>query len=162
MGRLTEVMRRVFKRKSPELYEALREYCQRKGVKIEDALNSAVALYLNADEEGREKLEEAMEQIRLAKRSSVSMEDYINMIKATGDLMTSVQQVARDLVKNSLLNEVKSQIELAKSIARIGEESGGSSTIEGAFANMLLSRVLGVPVPQKTKSGKGKVEEINE
>jgi len=166
MGRLTEVMRRVFKRKSPELYDALRRYCEKKGVKIEDALNSAVALYLNADEEGRKELEDAFAEIRRMRSSGGgfgNVKEFVEAIKAVGDLMTTVQSTAHSLVKNSLLTEVKNQMELAKSIASMGQE-GGKGSLEDLLATTILSNVLGLPIrKQQTKStGKGKVEEIGE
>jgi hypothetical protein len=169
MSRVTEVMRRIFKRKSPEMYEALKKYSEEKGVKLEDAMNSAIALYLNSDEEGRSELEEAMKQIRETKTVSAggmgSIDDFVKAIDAVGTLMSKVQETSHTLVKNSLLAEVKNQMELAKSIAGMGAEEGHGS-IGGMLADNILANILGLrappPKPAKVATGKGKTIEVEE
>jgi len=168
LGRLSEVMRRVFKRSSPEMYDAIKRYAEEKGVKVEDAMNAAIALYLNSDEEGKSELEEAMRQIRESRTSSSAgfsdINDFVKAIEAVGNLMTKVQETAHSLVKNSLLVEVKNQMELAKSIAGMGAEEG-SGSVGGQLAEQILANILGItPQPRQKKpvleTGKGKTVEV--
>ena len=71
-SKIKRLLGRVFGRKYPDLYDAVKSYAEKRGLKPEHVIASAVAAYLSADEEGKEELEEAMKSLA-AKRGDKSL-----------------------------------------------------------------------------------------
>ena len=56
MSKLKDVLKRVFARRHSDIWAALQDYANSKGIRVDDALAAAVSAYLAADEEGKETL----------------------------------------------------------------------------------------------------------
>lgn len=168
-----------FRRGHPDIFQAVRAYAQSKGLDPEDVVAAATSAYLSTDEEGRDKLETAISE-RKASGGSGSEEAglekalamFERMVDTSVKLMTKSQEAGQQLIKGSLLNELKTQAQTIEEIKSIGA-SGGKGSIEdrlaGAFVDGVLRNVgasMGGSGSDKTKtkvtSGKGAVEKVSE
>jgi hypothetical protein len=165
---LLDRLLRAFRKKHPELYEALVEYAKKRGVKVTDVLGSAVASYLSADEEGKAELEKVIASKAYTPMGVRGFQEFMDIFKTTAnamvEMMVSIQKAGQELVRGSLLNELKSNIETIEEIKKIGAE-GGKGGFEEALAeaaiNLLLGRA-GAVKPSTKPSGTGSVKEIVE
>ncbi|MCM8802830.1 MAG: hypothetical protein NC827_05940 [Candidatus Omnitrophica bacterium] len=159
---------RVFKKKHSDIYEALVRYAEKRGVKISDVIGSAVLSYLSADEEGKAELEKMVAEKAYTpvgqKSYQAFLETFTNTAKTIVDTMVTIQEAGQRLVKGSILNELKSNIETIEEIKKIGA-SGGSESLEDILASAFIKTLLGragIRLPEKRESGTGKVKEIKE
>jgi hypothetical protein len=164
---LLDKLLRAFRKKHPELYEALKDYADKRGVKVTDVLGSAVASYLSADEEGKAELEKVIASKAYTPMGVRGFQEFMDIFKTTAsamvEMMVSIQKAGQELVRGSLLNELKSNIETVEEIKKIGA-SGGKGGFEETLAEAAMNILLGrVGVKPSTKpSGSGEVKEIVE
>jgi len=170
-SKIKRLLSRVFGRKYPDLYDAVKSYAEKRGLKPEHVIASAVAAYLSADEEGKEELEEAMKSLAAKRGGSggMNLQQFKAYMDAFVDAMVRIQEAGQKLVKGMIVNELRGTIETIEEIKKIGSESGGQGTIEDLLAAALINRILGgygISLPSKNiparRTGKGKVEKLEE
>lgn len=175
MSKIMSRIKRMFRKRHPDIYEATKKYAEGQGLRIDDVIGAGLSSYLSTTSDGKEALENAIEERgRKGGGSSTSgMEEALQMFERMVDtsvkLMTKSQEAGQQLIKGSLLTELKSQAETIEAIKSIGAE-GGKGSIEDVLATAFVNRLLegkGISFKKKTtkkkkKSGKGKVVEIEE
>jgi len=174
--RALAIMKRIFGRGYPEIYSALKDYAKSKGLKVEDVIAAAVTSYMAADEEAKEKLEEAITELKVKRSSSgMNYEQFLDMFSKMMDItvnaMVKVHQAGQELVKSSVINELKSTIETVEEIKRLGQE-GGKGSIEDLISQIMIGSILkrlgasNIPLQKigskGRKTGKGKVINLEE
>ena len=89
-------------------------------MKPDDVIAAAVSAYLTADDEGKEELEEAVRSLKARQASGgMSFQQVADVLKGVTDLMTTVQQTAQNLVRASLVNEIKGVMQTVEDIKKI-------------------------------------------
>lgn len=178
--RVKAILKRLLGRRHPEIYDALKAYARKKGMRVDDVIAAAVATYLSMDDEGKEELEMAIQQLKAKAQAQnpyspeaikSALQLFKDVMEITVDAMTKVQGAAQQLVRNSLINELRSNMEMVKEIKQLGEEGGKGSLddiIAQAFLGAMMSRLganqlVGLASPsrgKRVKAGTGKVEQL--
>ena len=177
MSSIFQRIKRGLRKRHPDIYEATKNYAKEQGVRVDDVLGAAVSSYLSTTDEGKEALEDAIEARAESgggggtgmKGIEQALSMFERMSKATVDMMTTAQKAGQDLIRGSLLNEIKNQAQTIEEIKQIGA-SGGKGGIEDVLATALVNKMLqgaGVSIVKKEKgttkkSGEGKVDKIEE
>jgi len=169
MSTWKQVIKRVFGRGHPDVYGAMKEYAESKGIDVTDAIASACAAYMTIDDEGKEKLETAMAERRKGGGGGkADMTPAINMFKemcgAMGEMFKAMNESRASLQSASLISDYKAVTQAASEIKKIGGESGGGS-LEDKIAEIFLDRMLGGKIgslKSTKKTGTDKVEEVKE
>lgn len=169
-------LRGVFRRGHPDIYEAAKAYADEVGIPVTDVLGAAVSSYLSSDSEGKARLENALSERRKGggggEGGMAGIEAALGMFEKMVDtsvkLMTKSQEAGQTLIKGSLLNELRGQAETIEEIRKIGA-SGDKGGLEDVLAEAFIKRMfegkgltLSKGKKSKKKSGKGKVDEIEE
>ena len=176
MVKIRKILKRIFSRGYPDLYTAVKNYAEKRGISVDDVMAAALTTYLSADEEGKAELEEAIRNLKFRRGGGgASFKDFMQQFKDFADvmidLMTKIHGAGQQLIRGMLVNELKGTVETIQEIRRIGAESGGGTfTLEDLLAQAFLARILrgfGVNPNQLSKvkskkTGKGKVEVIEE
>jgi len=141
-GMLKRFWRRL-RKSHPDVADALKEYCSKKGVTVDDVIAAAVATYLAADTEGKEELEKQFAQRRMFQAGQINIQQTLSILKeamkAVTDMMSAVQDASWGLVRKSVVNEFKNMVQTVEEVKRMGEERGG---IAGNLADQFISAVL--------------------
>ena len=164
---------RRFKKQHPDLDEIVTEMSKQYGVSKSDIIAAAVTAYANAtgDDETRQRLANivaskssrgvgSMNELRAA------MDMFKEIFESVADVMAKSQEVALKVAKNSIINEMKTNVETIEAIKKMGSTAGSGSTtdlIAQAFLNNILSG-LGVQAkpPASSKKKNYNVEEISD
>lgn len=145
MPRWTSALKRVFRKGHPDIYEAFKDYCDKKGIDTDDAAAAAVSAYLAADEEGKKVLEETLAQ-RKGSKGGVDIAGTVALITSVADSMgkmfEAVNTVRSQLSVTQLVNDYKTLTNAASEIKKLGSESGSGST-EDFVAKLILGRLFG-------------------
>ncbi len=162
-----------FKKKHPDIDRIAGELAKQYGVSKSDIIAAAVTAYANAA--GDENMREQLAHVIAGRKSNTVSEmnvlkDAIIMFKdvfeAVADVMAKSQETALKVAKNSIIQELKSNVETIEEIKKLGSTAGkGSMTdiIAESFIRNILSNI-GV----KTNTGKSEskkkynIEELNE
>ena len=135
--RIKSILRRVFGRSHPDIYTAVKDYAEKKGLDVGDVVAAAVSAYLASDAEGKEALEKAVAESKPAKGGSTSLKPAIGLFKemceAMGELFTTMNEARSKLSAASLIADYKAVTEAAQEIKKLGSESG-SGTLEDTIA----------------------------
>ena len=175
MSRALEVMKRLLGRRHKDIYMMAKEYAEKRGLKVEDVMASALAAYIAADdEEAKAKIEEIITS-REQRARQPNYDDFLamfeRMMNITVDAMVKVHRAGQELVKSSLINEIKSNIETVKEIQKMGSE-GGKGSIDDLIANALIASFMqrmAIPAPPgaeppsrglRRRAGTGEVSEL--
>jgi len=166
--KIKSILRRVFGRSHPDIYTAVKDYAEKRGLDVGDVVAAAVSAYLASDAEGKEALEKAVASSRPAKSGSVSLRPAIEMFKemcgAMGDMFKTMNEARSSLQAASLIADYKAVTEAAQEIKKLGSESG-SGSLEDTIATIFLENLLGGrlrKVKSKRPTGKAPVEKIGE
>lgn len=166
------ILSRVFKRGHPEVYGAVKDYAEKKGLSTADVIASATAAYLAADAEGKEELEQAMKERRTVSGGGgsgiagleKSIELFNTMCKSMGTMFTTMNEARSSLQASSLVADYKAVTEAASQIKKLGGESG-SGSLDDTIATIFLEKLLGGKLPKlgksKKKTGKSEVKEVD-
>jgi len=168
MVKLKALLSRFLKRSHPDIYEALKEYCEKKGLEIGDVVAASVSAYLSADEEGKDELERVMEEKR-TKMKSTGIKEAVGVLKELVDVYKDLSEAFASMRTSfhvsQIIADYKALSDAAKQISELGQSKGAGS-LEDVFARAFIDRMLsgfGKSMPlQSTKTGKGKVEKIDE
>ena len=169
--RVKSVLFKIFKRGHPDIYDALKDYCDKHGYNMSDVVASAVASFLAVDEEGKQELIEKMSQRRTSGGGSpLQIKETLNLFKdfcgVMKDMFAAMNEARAGMSIQALISDFKAVSQAMNEIKRAGEESGKGTLddlIASAFVRGFLNR-LGVRTNPKniTKSGKGKVINVGE
>jgi len=173
VAKLPTILKRVFGRAHPDIYDAVKEYAEKKGQSPVDVVAAACASYLSVDEAGKEELEKAMAERRAKGGSGASMKPAIDMFKemceAMGTMFKSMNEARASLQTSSLISDYKAITGAASEIKKLGGESGGGSLedkVADAFIRSLVEKFTGRKVEtgkekSQKKTGTGKVEDVS-
>jgi len=150
----------------PDVYEALKNYCDEKGLNITDVAAAAIASYLASTDEGKEELETAMAKRRISGGSAPDIRATINLIKDLSQAMTemfkAVNEARAGASTASMLADFKAMSDFLNQVKETASESGKGS-VEDLLATMIMSRLFGGIQPAgKVKTPSGKVKEVEE
>jgi hypothetical protein len=165
MSKLKNTISRLLRRSHPDIYEAAKSYADEKGIKLEDVQAAALTAYLASDDEGKQKLEEAIEKSRVEGRGSPqtniknAIEMFRDMTSAMGEMFKAMNEARSSLSMSSMLADYRAAAEAAKEIKKLGGE-GGTGSMDDMIANWFLSRMFGSIDTQKPvkKTGKTPIE----
>jgi len=170
-GKIKSTIYRVFKKGHPDIYDALKDYCDKHGYNMSDVIASAVAAYLAADEEGKEKLLEKMAQRRVSgggsplqiKETMTLFREFCSVMK---EMFSAINEARANMSVSALISDFKAVSQAMNEIQRAGSEAGKGSIedlLAAAFVQNLLGQFGVRRTPAKTTpSGKGKVIEVGE
>ena len=170
-GKIKSAMYRVFKKGHPDIYDALKDYCDKKGYNMSDVIASAVAAYMAADEEGKEELLEKMAQRRASgggnplqiKETMELFKDFCSVMK---EMFSAINEARANMSVSALISDFKAVSNAMNEIQKAGGEAGKGSIedlLAAAFVQNLLGQFGVKKSPAKTTpSGKGKVIEVGE
>ena len=168
--KIKSILRRVFGRSHPDIYTAVKDYAEKKGLDVGDVVAAAVSAYLASDAEGKEALEKAVAESRSVKSGGggANLKVAINLFKemcgAMGELFTTMNEARSKLSAASLIADYKAVTEAAQQIKKLGSESG-SGTLEDTIATIFLQNLLGGKLPKvksRKPTGQAPVEKIGE
>ena len=169
MSRVKAALSRIFKHGHPDIYEAAKNYAEKRGLSTTDVIGAAVSGYLMSDAEGKDELEEVMKKKRTDSGGgkgdlSAAVDLFKTMCTAMGDMFKTMNEARSSLQSASLIADYKAVTSAASEIKRLGGESGGGS-IEDAFATAMIQRMLGGKMPStksKKKTGTSEVVKVGE
>lgn len=151
MSKLKDVIKRVFARRHSDIWEALQDYANSKGIRVDDALAAAVSAYLAADDEGKDKLEKYVSERRRSPDADVkaAIETMRQMFGLMSEAFDAINKARVNLQVGTLVSEYEALAQAAEKIKKSGAESGG---FEDMIANWFLSRMFGGQLPIQLKS----------
>jgi len=167
-GKLRSIFSGLRKR-HPDVYKALKRYCDEKGINMSDVAAAALASYLAADEEGKEELERAMAERSMSSSTGApNVKATIGLIRelcgAMTDMFKAVNEARANVATQSMLADFKAMANFLNEVKETGSESGKGS-VEDMLAGLLFSRFFGGGLGKKAKkikTGTGKVKKIEE
>jgi hypothetical protein len=166
LSKLKDVLKRVFARRHSDIWSALQEYANSKGIRADDALAAAVSAYLAADEEGKETLERYVSERRRGDTDvKAAIETMRQMFGLMGEAFDAINKARVNLQVGTLVSEYEALAQAAEKIKKSGAESGG---FEDMVANWFLSRMFGGQLPfqlkpsGRKKTGEAPVTELEE
>ena len=168
-------LRNVFSRGHKDIYEAVKEYAQERGVATTDVVASAVSSYLAQDSEGKPMLEAAMEKHRKEGgggggdiTSAVDM--FSKMADSMTKMFTSVNELRSSVSIGAMVSDFETVTGAVERIKGLGAEKGTGSIedrLADAFVIGLINKFTGgaglskTPASKKgVETGQGKVEVI--
>lgn len=168
-----EKLRNVFSRGHKDIYEAVKEYAQERGVATGDVVASAVTSYLAADEEGKELLEKSMAERRAGGGKgkadiSAAVDMFVEMTGGMTKLFEATNALRASVSIGSMVSDFETVTGAVEKIKGIGAEKGSGTledTLADAFVRGLIKKMTGVEpgsIPAKTvkKTGQDSVETI--
>jgi len=167
-SRVQRILNRIFRRGHPDIYQAMKAYADKKGIRVDDAVAAACSGYLAADDEGRTELEKAIEDKRSSGRGGSTdlkpaIEMFTTMCNAMGQMFNTMNSARASLQSSSLIADYKAVTQAASEIKKLGGE-GGSGSLEDKAADWFLGRLFGgdLKIERKSgrKTGQDKVEEV--
>jgi len=167
-GKLRSIFSGLRKR-HPDVYKALKRYCDEKGINMSDVAAAALASYLAADDEGKEELERAMAERSVGHSTGVpNVKATIGLVKelcdAMGSMFRAVNEARANVATQSMLADFKAMANFLNEVKEASSESGRGS-VEDMLAGLLFSRLFGGGIgskAKKIKTGTGKVKEVSE
>ena len=156
-------LRNVFSRGHKDIYEAVKEYAQERGVATTDVVASAVSSYLAADSEGKATLEAAMEEHRKGGgRGGADITTAVEMFSKMADSMTkmftSVNELRSSVSIGAMVSDFETVTGAVEKIKGLGAEKGAGSVedaLADAFIRGLINKITGGAGLSKTTKGKG-------
>ena len=166
MSKVKRALMRIFKRGHPDIYDALKKYCEDKGLNPSDVVASAVATWLATDEEGKAELEQAMAKRRTAP-SGMDFKMLIGMFKDMCDAMSSMFRAMNEARANMSLSAMISDFEaVSGALERMRSKAAekGTGSAEDLLYALILSRLfpnLGQQVG-KLRTGVGSIKKVED
>jgi len=169
-----EKLRSAFRGGHKNIYDAVKEYADERGVAVTDVVSSAVSSYLAADAEGKETLEKHMAEMRADKVSGqadpkAAVEMFTKMATGMTELFKSVNELRASVSIGSIVSDFETVIKATEKIKGLGAEKGKGSledTLADAFMRGLVNKMSGGAAtlePRKTKqTGTGEVTKVEE
>ena len=165
-GKIKGALFRAFKRGHPDVYGALKKYCDERGLNVSDVVASASMTWIAADEEGKKDLEEAMKKRRTGDGgSSSSMKPAIGMFKemceAMGSMFEAMNKARAGMSMQSMLSDFKAVSNTLTEMKKAGSE-GGKGSMEDLLATALITKIFGGKEgAAKKQTGTGKVKTVD-
>jgi len=171
-GKVKSALFKVFKRGHPDIYDALKDYCDKHGYNMSDVVASAVAAFMSADTEGKDELIEKMSQRRAVQPSGSPLQvkttlelfkDFCGVMK---EMFSAMNEARANMSIQAMLSDFKAVSNAMTEIQKAGSE-GGKGSMEDLLASAIITRILGgfgvkKPPSNTTPSGRGKVMEVGE
>jgi len=169
-------LRNVFSRGHKDIYEAVKEYAQERGIPTTDVVASAVSSYLAADEEGKDILEKTMSERRASGGGgkadiSAAVDMFVKMTDGMTQLFDATNKLRASVSIGSMVSDFETVTGAVEKIKGLGSEKGSGSLddyVADAFVRGLIKKVTGTDVNISLKekkgkeTGKGKVEKVGE
>lgn len=169
-----EKLRSAFRGGHKNIYDAIKEYADERGVAITDVVASAASSYLAAEEEGKEILEKHMLEMRADKVSGqadpkAAIEMFTKMASGMTDLFTAVNQLRASVSIGSIVSDFETVTKAVEKIKGMGADRGKGSVedaLADAFVRGIVNKMSGGTTAldlKKTKqTGTGEVQKIEE
>lgn len=168
-----EKLRSAFRGGHKNIYDAVKEYADERGVAVTDVVSSAVSSYLAADNEGKEILEKSMADMRANKGSGQSdvkaaVVMFTQMAGGMTELFKAVNELRTSVSIGSIVSDFETITAATEKIRGLGAEKGTGSiedTLADAFVRGLVNKMTGGDVVlgvKKTKTGEAPVKKIEE
>jgi len=168
-GKIKTALFKRLKRSHPDIYDALKEYCDKHGYNMGDVVASAVATFMAADEEGKKELLEKMAQRRTAPVTynvSETLRLFKDFCNIMGDMFRTINEARASMSVQALISDFKAVSNAMNEIQKAGSEAGKGSLedlLAAAFIQNLLGQFGVRKSPAKTtSSGRGKVIDVGE
>jgi len=172
-GKIKGALFRVFKRGHPDIYNALKSYCEKHGYDMSDVVAGAVASFMAADEEGKQELLEKMAQRRTPAGSPLNVKTTLELFKDFCDAMkqmfSAMNEARANMSMSAMLSDFKAVASTLEEMKKAGSEAG-SGSMEDMLATAFITGLLNKfgagglsksALSKKVKSGRGRVEEMD-
>jgi len=164
---------RALKRDHPDVYEAVKKYCEEKGYNIGDVVAAATSAWLSAQgDEARAELEEALKSRRVSMQAP-SFRQAVDMMRdvmqTMADMFRAVNEVRAGVSTAAMLADFKAMADFLTEVRTTAAESGKGS-IEDFLWQVLLAKIAGsagikheeVKKVASVRTGTGKVIKVGE
>ena len=167
---MLEGLLRRFRKRHKDLNQVLDEFCKKHNLNKSDVVAAALTKYLSEeDEETAAALAEIMSKRAVSEPRGGGVNDIVaavhafkDLFNAFTDMMVSTQKAAVEIAKNSVLNELRGNIEMIKEIKKMGAEEKGVGDLLARALIQDFFRGWGIKTKQEQKPKQEKKYEIHE
>ncbi len=143
-GKVKGALFGIFKRGHPDIYGALKKYCEERGINVSDVTASAIAAWMAGDDDSKEMLEDAMSKRRIGGgkgSSGFNVAPFKEMCEAMGTMFEAMNKAKAGMSMSSMLADFKAVSTTLTEIKKAGSE-GGKGSMDDLLATVLIKRFL--------------------
>lgn len=164
-GKIKSAVFRIFKRGHPDIYSAVKEYCEEHDISISDITAAALSAWMASSEESKEVLEQKMKQRRLESGSSsggkFNMNQFKEICEGMGEMFKAMNEARAGMSMTSMLSDFKAVSNTITELKGSASEAGKGS-VEDLLLTALLTKVLPGAAGVKKKTGTGKIKKVED